>query len=251
MPLTKPDSIEYLAKVDVSKNPQMVGHPALIPITDFGIRLGFANAVMQARGMFAANALTTIAELHNPIPLLTWPFLDFLSAIDVSKIDLIELGSGNSTHVFSTMFHQVISYENNASWAETLEHHLPANVTLHRFTGETLDPQSVPVEPEHWLLVDFSGKRTRFIREFLTGKSTDILPVVVILDNSDWYRNGARLLATAGYREIPFYGMKSGQTWISCTSFFFLPARIQLASRQPFYQPEFSRSFSPEWDRVE
>ena len=124
MPLTKPDSIEYLAKVDVSKNPQMVGHPALIPITDFGIRLGFANAVMQARGMFAANALTTIAELHNPIPLLTWPFLDFLSAIDVSKIDLIELGSGNSTHVFSTMFHQVISYENNASWAETLEHHL-------------------------------------------------------------------------------------------------------------------------------
>lgn len=147
--------------------------------------------------------------------------LDFLSAIDVSKIDLIELGSGNSTHVFSTMFHQVISYENNASWAETLEHHLPANVTLHRFTGETLDPQSVPVEPEHWLLVDFSGKRTRFISEFLTGKSTDMLPVVVILDNSDWYRNGARLLATAGYREIPFYGMKSGQTWISCTSFSF------------------------------
>ena len=137
------------------------------------------------------------------------------------------------------------------AWAETLEHHLPANVTLHRFTGETLDPQSVPVEPEHWLLVDFSGKRTRFISEFLTGKSTDILPVVVILDNSDWYRNGARLLTTAGYREIPFYGMKSGQTWISCTSFFFLPARIQLASRQPFYQPEFSRSLSPEWDRVE
>jgi len=244
------EGVEYLARVDVSQNPQLLGHQALIPTSDFGVRLGFGAAVMQARGLLAGNAPPQAHTAAEPLPLLTWPFLDFLSALVLTGIELIELGSGNSTLAFAAMFDRVTTYENNDAWADALAAILPANVTLRRFTGDTLDASRVDIGPEQWLLVDFAGKRTRFISELIAGRSATDLPAVVILDNSDWYRNGAALLSRAGYTEIPFYGMKSGQTWISCTSFFFMPQRTRLVSREPFFQPLFSRPVSPAWDSL-
>lgn len=240
--------IEHIAKLDTAKNPQVVAGRNAVPITDFGIRIGFANAVLHARGFFADNTLERDDLLDEPRPLLTWPFLDFLSALTLSNIDLVELGAGNSTLAFSKMFKRVASYENNGAWATALSASLPDNVTLNRFAGERLDARVVDVQPENWLLVDFAGKRTRFIKELVAQKSVSALPVVVILDNSDWYRNGAGILAEAGYVEIPFFGFKSGQTWVSCTSWFFLPDRLRLEFKAPFQQAPFSRAVSPQWD---
>jgi hypothetical protein len=220
--------IEYVARIDLAKHPEAAAGSGAVPMTAFGIRMGFANAVLHARGFFAENSIARPDLAQHPRPLLTWPFLDFLSTVDVSAIDLVELGAGNSTLAFAGIFRRVTAYENNQAWLDVLAGRLPANASLKYFAGETLDPATVDVQAGDWLLVDFAGKRTRFLKQLLALKRPADLPVAIVLDNSDWYRNGARLLAAAGYAEIPFFGMKSGQTWISCTSLFIIPERTRL-----------------------
>jgi hypothetical protein len=245
-----PHMIEYVTKVDVSKDPKLAANPNVVPVTQAGLRLAFATSVLQARGFFQENSAERLDGAH-PTPLLTWPLLDFLNALALSSTTLIELGAGNSTFAFAKMFARVVSYENNARWAQLLRERLPANVELRAFEGETLAAKSVALDPQDWLLIDFAGKRTRFIKDLLALTNTDARPAVILLDNSDWYRNGARLLSEAGYSEIPFFGLKSGQTWVSCTSFFFITSRVKLEYKTPFVAPAFSRAMSAKWDALD
>ena len=221
-----------------------------VQMSNTGLKLGFADSWLQARGFYIDNSRPRENIIEEPWPLLTWPFLDFISTLDLSGIDLVELGAGNSTVVFSKQFRTVRSFENDRKWADFLRPKLARNVRLTVFSGETLDPGTVAVKPAEWVLVDFAGKRTRFLKQLVANRRPASLPVVVILDNSDWYRNGANLLLRAGYSEIPFFGLKSGQTWVSCTSFFFFSKRLRLKACEPFQLPPFSRIRDPRRDSL-
>jgi hypothetical protein len=41
---------------------------------------------------------------------------------------------------------------------------------------------------------------------------------VIFFDNSEWYRNSIAIFSSAGFVEIPFFGIKPGEDWVSCTS---------------------------------
>ena len=240
----------YLMPVPLRQHERARGNLNAVQMTSAGMRAGFAHSWLQARGFFIDNSAPRENLFEDPRPLLTWPFLDFVSTLELSEVDLVELGAGSSTIFFSKKFRSLRSFENDHAWARALEARLASNVSLHRFSGERLDPALVAVEADEWLLIDFAGKRTRFIKELLEHQKSAALPAVVILDNADWYRNGAELLRDAGYTELPFFGLKSGQTWASCTSFFFLPSRLRLEFAQPFRLPVFSRPRTHPWDSV-
>jgi len=242
--------IEYVARVDLAQHPDAPAHRSAVPVTAAGVRAGFAHSVLEQRGFFAANTVSRERLGEDPRPLLTWPFLDFLAAVDLSAIDLVELGAGNSTLAFARMFRSVSSHENDARWRAALAPHLPSNAVLHAYEGDLPDATKVPVRPADWLVVDFAGMRTRFIRDLARHLARESLPVVVVLDNADWFRNGARLLREAGYTELPFFGFKSGQTWLSCTGFYFQADRLRLTYRDPFVQPAFSRPVLTKWDTL-
>lgn len=247
----EPQTIEYFAQIELEKNPKMVGNPGLLSVTSFGRKLGFASSYLQSRGFFSDGTMVGGNADNGPWPILTWPFLDFLAGLDLSDTRLVELGAGGSTLALAALFNRVVSFENSASFVEKLTGVLPANATVTLFHGDTLDVGAVDMTPADWLLVDFSGKRTRFIKDMIAEKPSSRLPVAVILDNSDWYRNAGQLLASAGYSEVPFFGLKSGQTWVSCTSFFFLPDRLRLRFKTPFHQPPFSRTLAAQWDSLD
>ena len=40
----------------------------------------------------------------------------------------------------------------------------------------------------------------------------------IVFFNPEWYRNGVSILTEAGFREIPFFGLKPVEDWVSCTS---------------------------------
>ena len=98
------------------------------------------------------------------MPLLTWPLLDFLKTIDLSKNELFELGSGNSTIWLSKVFNKVKSFETNKDWYEILKPKLNSNVTLNFTTLEKIYECSFEFKKEDWLLIDFAGKRSKFIK---------------------------------------------------------------------------------------
>jgi hypothetical protein len=201
---------------------------------------------MRDRGFFGESNLSQVIDGKSQLPLLTWSLLDFLSTRKLENQSLIELGSGNSTFWFAKRFKNVRSYESNEKWFQQLQNTVPENVQLNLIELQNLESAQVDLGSADWLLIDFAGKRTKFIFSML---QLGIQPSHVILDNADWYRNGAKLLIDSGYTEIPFFGFKSGQNWISCTSIFTKGLPASLAEGN-FNVPENSKFLRNSWDAI-
>jgi hypothetical protein len=70
----------------------------------------------------------------KPIPWFTYPAIEYLSQLDLSKATVFEYGSGNSTLFWADRCARVISVESDPSWHEKMRDKMPANVEYHLFT---------------------------------------------------------------------------------------------------------------------
>ena len=211
----------------------------------------FVYNEMIQRNFFLENNTQKVKIGFNQPPLLTWSLLDFMKNLNLKDIILHELGSGNSTIWFSNMFQEVKSYETNTEWYEKLKPLLSDNVSLKLTSLKDIYDCSINFETTDWLLIDFAGKRSKFIHK-LSKLSDNQIPAQIILDNSGWYRNGAKILTDRGYVEIPFHGFKSGKEYIDCSSLFLLKNKFYLKKNSEFYQPTLSLpAFNNEWDALD
>lgn len=237
--------MRYYARLNPAKlDEAFLNRDEVLRLTDAGAQLGFGLSVLQERGLLYDGRAP---NPEQPLPLLTWPFLDFLDSLELSGLELLELGAGNSTLWFQRRFGRVRSFETDPEWCRALSRWLAPNVELTSIELDALEHARIDYRGEAFLLVDFAGKRTRFLQHFL-AQCAERRPSAIALDNADWYRNGAALLTRAGYLELPFHGFKSSQSFVSCTSLFIDPARFAPAIKQPFHQPAFARRFENAWD---
>ena len=240
--------IRYYARLNAAQAPkELLGRDGIIKLNDFGAQLGFGVSVLRQREFFQGEAGAPPTP-EAAQPLLTWPFLDFLEHLDLQGQSLIELGAGFSTIWLSKRFGKIRSFETNPEWHAAVARNVAHNVELSLVPLEQLENAQLEYRDEGWLLVDFAGKRTTFLNHFLSQLSAPRRPVAIVLDNADWYRRGAQLLQQHGYLELPFFGFKSGQSWISCTSLFIDPPRFAPTQKEPFVQPAFSREMNNVWD---
>jgi hypothetical protein len=237
--------MRYFARLNPGKvDPAFLNREEVLRLSDVGAQLGFGISVLNERGILRdLNRL----DPEHPLPLLTWPFLDLLQSFDLSGWRLLELGAGGSTLWFQKRFAALRSFETNPDWHRTLVPLVGPHVELALMDLAALEAGEVDYQGEELVLVDFAGHRTRFVKNFLArvGKER---PSAIALDNADWYRNGAAILHQHGYRELPFYGFKCGQSFLSCTSLFIDPARFAPVIKQPFHSPAFSRQVENPWD---
>ncbi len=218
----------------------------VLQVDDQGAQLGFAYSALSARGFFREPTVDVLAP--GTPPLLTWPFLDFIDHLDLKSSDLIELGAGNSTLWFAERFGKVRSFETDPGFHSALASRVPGNVELELVPTEALESAEIAYRGEGWVLVDFAGKRTSFLRRFFEKVRRAEGPPAIVLDNADWYRRGSAVLREHGYLEIPFYGFKSGQLWISCTSLFIDRERFSPVQKPGFFMPPFTRPMDNPWD---
>lgn len=238
--------MRYFARLNPTKvDDAFLNREEVLRLSDVGAQLGFGLSVLNERGILRDPSRLDPAQAT---PLLTWPFLDFLESLELSGLRLLELGCGGSTLWFQRRFAGVRSFETSPEWHDALRPLLAPNVELTLVAQSVLEAGEIPYRGEELVLVDFAGKRTRFLERFLALVG-DERPPAIVLDNADWYRNGAAALARHGYRELPFHGFKSGQTFISCTSLFFDPQRFAPVMKEPFFRPAFARRFDNDWDQ--
>lgn len=223
---------------------EVAQHPGNIHLTAAGKLIGVALSVLETQGYFERGGLEFGV---TPRPLLTLPFLDFLRTLDLSAATIAELGAGQSTLFFQNVFKSVRSYETDATWLEQLRPRVADNVTLTSATTEQLEALDFDLPETDWLLVDFAGKRTRFLHNLVSLRAAERLPKFIVLDNAEWYRRGASILAAHGYQEIPFVGLKSFQAFVSVTSVFIKPGAALMPSRTPFEVP-YARVVDNIWD---
>jgi tetratricopeptide (TPR) repeat protein len=221
-----------------------------IGLKEYPEESAFVFKEVDQRDLFSRNNLVEVKNWNKHQPLLTWPFIDFINTLDLKNIILHELGAGSSTIWFSNKFKNIESYETNQDWYEKLKPLIKSNVSLKLTKLENIYECKIQFKSNDWLLIDFAGKRTKFIQE-LVKLSDDLIPAQIILDNTEWYRNGAKILIDRGYSEIPFFGFKSGQSIIACTSLFILKNHFKLKILTEFHYPMFSKKMNNLWDIID
>lgn len=186
----------------------------------------------------------------EPLPRLTYPLVDFIRTLDLKDITLHELGAGNSTIWFSNRFNEVKSYETNQAWYNNLKPKLKENVFLQLIKLEDLYDCPIEFKTQDWLLIDFAGKRTKLVQKLVTF-TDDQIPAQIIFDNSELYRNGAKILTGRGYVEIAFYGFKFGERGVHCTSLFLLQKKFKIKVLPQFFYPKNSIKGKNDWDSID
>jgi len=177
-----------------------------------------AASISAARRLVARGHSRTVSAWlpvgpdGRPIPWYTYPFIDYISDVDVSKWKIIEFGSGQSTLFWAPRVASILAYESSTDWLEKMRRLSPSNVELRLFEGEkTLEElKRLDFIPD---LVVVDGWK----RGACADKSIETFgrAPIYILENSDWFPKAAAAMREAGLVEIRFkgFGPINGYAW--------------------------------------
>jgi hypothetical protein len=164
----------------------------------------------------------------EPIPLLTYPALDFLRRRVPEQTEVFEYGSGYSTLWWARRVLRVEAVEHHEGWYERVRAQAPKNVRLHL----------IPLEPDGaycrkileynsvFDLVVIDGRdRVRCARNALGALKPS---GVVIWDDSnrDKYQEGLGWLRDQGFRQIAFTGLTATSERQKETSILYRPDNV-------------------------
>jgi hypothetical protein len=188
----------------------------------------------------SAATRTPVGADGAPCPWYTYPALDYLRQLDFAGKTIFEYGCGHSTLFWAGRAAGVVSVEHDRSWYELLNSRLPPNCTL------IYEPQSDAYAEaidrfDRFDVIVVDGLvtgRTRLkcaraaLRRLRRGG-------MIILDNSDWLPESARLLREAGLIQVDMTGFAPANDYTCATSFFFDRefAFEPLHDRQPVHGP--------------
>ena len=210
------------------------------------LKLDFFYKYLEGMGIFECKPGEIMQINSNPIPLLTNSFINWFETQLWSDKKLLELGSGSSTFYFSNFFQSITSYENNQDWYLKMFEKKPKSVQLN-YTKCIIDSlQNENINDFDVLLLDLAENRAKISR-FLASEN---FKGIIIFDNSEWYRNSIRILESVGYYEIPFFGIKPVEDWVSSTSLLIREKDISKVLKSDWQRiPKFS-SYKPSnpWD---
>ena len=162
-------------------------------------------------------------KFGNPLPWVTYSFIDYIEAKLNKNMDLFEFGSGASSIWYANKVNEVFSVEHNKSWFDSLQNSLICN--LHVLYQE----------------LDYDGKYCRYLANI--NKKFDLIVIdgrdrvnciiqsieylkqegVIVLDDSErkQYQQGIAYLSNNNFKEIAFWGIAPGIFFKKCTSIFY------------------------------
>ena len=168
------------------------------------------NSYLYDKGWFKSREKKLpIDKDGNPIPWLTYSFMDFITARLKKSFSLFEYGCGNSTLFFARHVKKITSVEHNKKWFEQIEPKSPNNSELHFRTAENYVDSIADFEKEYDLILIDGILRNKCITKCVSFLKED---GVIILDNSnrtEKYLEGTDFLAINGFKRIDFLGYGS------------------------------------------
>lgn len=172
---------------------------------------------------FKKNA--PVDKNNNPIPWLTYPFIDFITPRLNKQMVIFEFGSGNSTLFYAKRVNHVYSAEHNLDWYNKLKPIIPENVHLYyKELNENSDYSLCALEADasfDIIIVDGEDRNNCIINSLAVLKKNG----VIILDDSEReeYKRSIEHLRTRNYKRLDFWGISPGILFRRCTSVFYHP----------------------------
>ena len=187
------------------------------------LSLGFKGYLAEKGWFSAFQTKSSIDEHGNPIPWVTYSFIDFISDRINDTHDLFEYGSGNSTIFYASRARSVYAVEHNRQWfTRNLMQQLSNVEMAYRKLGMDDAYAKCTLQTDrkfHIIIVD-GRDRVKCCKYAVKALSED---GVIVLDDAErpQYAEALRFLANNGFRNIPFSGIAPGVIVSKVTTIFY------------------------------
>ncbi len=171
----------------------------------------------------AFDSKSPVDQDNNPIPWVTYSFIDFIKEKLNRKLTVFEFGSGNSTYFYAKYAALVVSVEHDKEWYDKILNTKPENAEMiYCELVRDGDYCRVPLKLEEKFDVIIVDGRDRVncckqaVRA-LSGKG------VIVLDDSEreFYTEGVNFLLNIGFKHLSFSGISPGLFYRKSTSVFY------------------------------
>ena len=195
-------------------------NPARIKtLLSFGLK-GYLSEI----GWFKSFESKSPLGLHSePIPWVTYSFIDFIADRINKEHTVFEFGSGNSTIYYAQRAQKVVSVEHDRAWFEKISAVTPANsemifCELQANGDYSKMPESLGSKFD--IIIVDGRDRVNCCYHSLAAL-TDV--GVVVLDDSEreHYAAAISFFKKEGYRELSFSGISPGLFYRKSTSVFY------------------------------
>lgn len=223
----------------------------LIRIGHGELYLASCVAILRhAYGFVASTDAKRALDAHGrPMPLFTYPAIEYLVQFDLSQKSVFEFGAGASTLFWMERARRLVSVESHPDWHARLKPMIKSNVDLRLETGDNF-PFCIEEYAESFDLIVIDGAGYRYDCA-VTSPPKLAAGGMIILDNADWHHQTAQVLREAGLLQIDMSGFKPTEHHCSTTSLF-LERSFNwptIESRQPSFAMGARRAHSDDWDR--
>lgn len=175
----------------------------------------------------------------NPLPLYTYPAIEYLRSLNFKNKEIFEYGSGNSTLFWLEKGAMVTSVENNEEWRDQLNKKIGKDKN-HKllFAKKKGYINSIMQDNKKYdlIVIDGSENRLECTKNAIKKIKED---GIIILDNADWFANSAKLIRDElDFMQIDFYGFRPSKHNSAVTSIYFSrSSNLQAISEK---QPSFA-----------
>lgn len=171
----------------------------------------------------AFESKSSVDEKGNPLPWVTYSFIDFIKTRLKKQQSIFEFGSGNSTWFYAKHVGKVTSVENDKSWYEKIVASKPDNCEMifcELQEGGEYCKTPVLLNQKFDIIIVDGRDRVNCCKQAINALNVG---GVVVLDDSYRieYQEGIAFLKSNGFKEIPFSGIAPGMLHSSSTSIFY------------------------------
>lgn len=159
----------------------------------------------------------------NPLPWVTYSFIDFIKTRLNKNLSVFEYGSGNSTLFYAKHVQKVVSVEHDEAWYHKIVKEKAANAEMiftALATGGEYSKKAVLLGEKFDVIIVDGRDRVNCCKNSVEALSPS---GVLVLDDSerDFYQPARTFLQEKGFKEMPFTGVSPGLFYNKTTSVFY------------------------------
>lgn len=172
------------------------------------------------------NAFTKKMPIGNnfePLPWVTYPFIDFLEPRLTNQMDVFEYGAGNSTFYYAAKVRSVTSVEHDEEWFKNLLKSKPSNAELLyqklEYGGLYAETALQTGKTYDIIIVDGRDRVNCSVKSVAALKQSGVL----VLDDSERkeYLAARKFFESNNFKSLDFWGIAPGLAYKKCTTIFY------------------------------
>jgi len=169
------------------------------------------------------DSMAPVDGERNPIPWVTYSFIDFIKERIKKHHSVFEFGSGNSTFFYAKHAGLVISVEHDKQWFDKISGKKPENAEM-IFCDLVRDGDycrmPLKLEEKFDVIIVDGRDRVNCCKQAIGAVSDE---GVIVLDDSEreFYQEGIKFLKSKGFKELSLSGISPGLFYRKSTSVFY------------------------------